>query len=52
MNPVLLDKKEYSEQDKQKLQQLNQLCENLYHDKKIMMIQVKLQLSFYNSDWM
>ena len=41
MNPILLDKKDYSEQDMQKLYQLNQLCESLYHDKKIMMIQVR-----------
>ena len=46
----MLNKEEYSIEDKQKLEQLNTLYNSLYHDKKIMMIQ-RLDVTIQSLLW-
>lgn len=41
-NPFLLDRSSYSPAEVQKLAKYSEFCDTLYHDKKIMMIQVRL----------
>lgn len=52
-NPCLLDRSTYSADQIQKLAKYGEFCDSLYHDKKIMMIQVVPSTPFSPvSDWM
>ena len=42
MNPLLLSSSEYSRDELDRLQKYSEFCNNLYHDKKNMMIQVHI----------
>lgn len=48
-NPHLLDRSSYSPEQIQKLAKYGEFCNSLYHDKKIMMIQVRIQFIFHSS---
>ena len=51
-NPYLLDRSAYSPEQVQKLAKYGEFCNSLYHDKKIMMIQVHYLTHFsLSSDW-
>lgn len=47
-NPYLLDRSSYSSEQVQKLAKYAEFCNSLYHDKKIMMIQVLIQSSSHS----
>ena len=50
-NPLLLDRSMYSQQQLEKLATYGSFCNSIYHDKKIMIIQVLVFDLYNNSDW-
>ena len=50
-NPLLLDRSMYSSQQLEKLASYGSICNSIYHDKKIMSIQVLIFDLYKESDW-